>query len=55
MVKDAHEALEHLDVMSLPQLLGTQLKLSATSLQIEVISKGASLAVRHLDQLTKLQ
>ncbi|MDB5839906.1 MAG: hypothetical protein JWQ23_1858 [Herminiimonas sp.] len=55
-VNDAHKTLDvAAPAPSLPELMRLQLKLATVSLEIEVISKGVSKAVQHVDQLTKLQ
>lgn len=55
----ANEAISTLSQVSeqtqLADLMRLQLRMSVSTLEVEIISKGVSKSVQHFDQLTKLQ
>jgi len=55
-VEKVHHRLETLpQTLSLPELLKLQIEVATVSLEVELVGKGVSKAVQHVDQLSKLQ
>lgn len=55
-VEKVHHRLDTMpQTLSLPELLKLQLEVATVSLEVELVGKGVSKAVQHVDQLSKLQ